>query len=51
MLNQNYKVVGELVNTDIIMEKTFWLGVYPGLTEEMLDYVVSRVRSYLGLDF
>lgn len=51
MIDQDFRVSGSLENTDIIMNNTFWLGVYPGLTNEMLDYVLSKFRSYLGLDF
>jgi CDP-6-deoxy-D-xylo-4-hexulose-3-dehydrase len=51
MLNQSYRVSGSLNNTDKIMKSTFWLGVYPGLTQEMLDYILLKIRSYLGLDF
>lgn len=42
-----HRVVGNLANTDMIMENTFWLGVYPGLTEEMLEYVVKTVKIVL----
>lgn len=38
---EGYRVVGELVNTDRIMEDTFWIGVYPGMTDEMIDYMVK----------
>ena len=38
-----YRVVGELVNTDKIMEKTFWVGVYPGMTDEMIDYMAKAI--------
>ena len=51
MLNETYRICGELKNTNKIMESTFWLGVYPGLTQEMLDFIFNRIRSYLGLDF
>ncbi|WP_030905117.1 lipopolysaccharide biosynthesis protein RfbH [Streptomyces sp. NRRL F-5126] len=42
-----HRVVGSLENSDIITEQTFWVGVYPGLTEEMVDYVVSSVREFV----
>lgn len=43
-----YRVIGELNNTDIIMNQTFWLGVYPGMTEDMIDYVVKTIKEYVG---
>ena len=38
-----YRVSGELKNTDRIMNDTFWIGVFPGLTEEMLDFVAGKI--------
>lgn len=38
-----YRVVGNLRNTDHIMEKTFWVGVYPGMTDEMIDYMAKTI--------
>jgi CDP-6-deoxy-D-xylo-4-hexulose-3-dehydrase len=40
-----YRIVGELVNSDTIMEKTFWIGVYPGMSQEMLDFTIEQIRS------
>ena len=40
---QGYRVVGELTNTDRIMRDTFWVGVYPGMTDEMLDYMTRTI--------
>ncbi len=51
MVDRNYKVVGDLTNTDTVMNSTFWLGVHPGLTDEMLDWVVSRIELMLGVSF
>jgi len=45
--NVEHRVVGDLKNTNLIMTNTFWLGVYPGLTKEMLDYVVSVVHDFV----
>jgi CDP-6-deoxy-D-xylo-4-hexulose-3-dehydrase len=43
----DFRVVGSLKNTDTIMKRTFWLGVYPGLTSEMLDYVIDQIHLYM----
>lgn len=51
MAGRNYRVSGDLVNTDIVMEQTFWLGVYPGLGEAQLDYVAGKLEEFLGLGF
>jgi CDP-6-deoxy-D-xylo-4-hexulose-3-dehydrase len=45
--NVEHRVIGDLKNTNLIMTNTFWLGVYPGLTKEMLDYVVSVVHDFV----
>jgi CDP-6-deoxy-D-xylo-4-hexulose-3-dehydrase len=42
------RVVGDLTNTDIVMNDTFWIGVWPGLTLPMLDYVIETLHSILG---
>lgn len=49
--NQNYRVIGKLKNSDRIMNQTFWIGVYPGLTEEMLSFVVDKIESFFGVNF
>lgn len=43
--NSGYRVVGELQNTDRIMRDTFWVGVYPGMTDEMIDYMAKTIRE------
>ena len=40
-----YRVVGELRNADLIMNSTFWVGVYPGITREMLDYIAVSIDA------
>ena len=47
----NFKVFDNLNNTDRIMNHTFWIGVYPGLTEEMLSYVCDNIEIILGIKF
>ena len=44
----DFRVVGELKNTDIIMNRSFWVGVYPGLTKQMLDYVIESISDYMS---
>jgi CDP-6-deoxy-D-xylo-4-hexulose-3-dehydrase len=43
-----YRIAGSLQNTDIIMKDTFWLGVYPGLSEPMIEYIINQVREFIG---
>ena len=42
------RVVGEMVNTDFVMNNAFWIGVYPGLTREMLDFVAKVMVDFVG---
>jgi CDP-4-dehydro-6-deoxyglucose reductase, E1 len=42
-----HRVSGTLENTDRVMERTFWIGVYPGLTEAMLDYSADKIIEFL----
>lgn len=51
MIGQKYRISGELTNTDIVMNQTFWLGVYPGLGTEQLDYIVHKLEEFFGLNF
>jgi CDP-6-deoxy-D-xylo-4-hexulose-3-dehydrase len=51
MIDAEYRISGELTNTDSIMENTFWIGVQPALTKEMLEYSASKIETYLGLSF
>ena len=43
-----HRVVGDLDNADFVMENTFWVGVYPGLSNEQLDYVIESVHEIVG---
>ena len=46
MKNINFKVHGNLKNTDFIMENTFWIGLYPGLSKEQLQYSVLKIKAF-----
>ena len=40
-----FRVVGDLSNADLIMNNTFWVGIFPGLDRAMLDYVALKIES------
>ena len=44
----DYRVVGDLTNTDLVMNHTFWIGVYPSLSTEMLDYMMDVFGRFCG---
>ncbi len=46
--NINYRVVGNLTNTDTVMNQTFWIGVYPRITPNMIEYVLSVFAEFVG---
>jgi CDP-6-deoxy-D-xylo-4-hexulose-3-dehydrase len=45
--NVDWRIVGDLTNTDIVMKRTFWVGTYPGLTPEMLDYIIDSISEFM----
>ena len=51
MENETYRVASDLKNTDYVMNNSFWIGVYPGLTDEMLDFVVTKLETFFGVNF
>jgi CDP-6-deoxy-D-xylo-4-hexulose-3-dehydrase len=51
MLGRNYRVSGNLANTDIVMNQTFWLGVFPGLSTAHLDFIVEKLEEFFGVSF
>jgi CDP-6-deoxy-D-xylo-4-hexulose-3-dehydrase len=51
MIGANYRISGDLTNTDKVMNNTFWIGVQPALTREMLEFAAQKIESYLGVNF
>ena len=51
MVEACYRISGDLVNTDNVMNNTFWIGVQPALTQEMLDFAASKIEAFLGVRF
>jgi CDP-4-dehydro-6-deoxyglucose reductase, E1 len=45
--NVDWRIVGDLTNTDIVMKRTFWVGTFPGLTTLMLDYIISSIGEFM----
>jgi CDP-6-deoxy-D-xylo-4-hexulose-3-dehydrase len=43
----DFRIVGDLTNTDIVMTRSFWVGVYPGLTTQMMDYVIESITDFM----
>ena len=48
---RKYRVSGDLTNTDKVMNDTLWIGVYPGLNDEMLSFVVGKIEAFFGVNF
>jgi CDP-6-deoxy-D-xylo-4-hexulose-3-dehydrase len=51
MVGAEYRISGDLKNTDNVMNNTFWIGVQPALTREMLEFAAQKIESYLGVAF
>ena len=45
---EGYRVVGELRMTDFVMNNGFWIGVYPGMTDEMIDWMITSIKEFCG---
>jgi len=51
MKGRNFRVASPLTRSDTVMNNTFWIGVYPGLDETMLDYAAGAIEQFLGVTF
>jgi len=51
MKGRNFRISGALTTTDTVMNDTFWIGVYPGLSKEMLDFVIAKLEAFFGVNF
>lgn len=51
MAGRKYRVSGVLTNTNIVMNQTLWLGTFPGLAAEQLDYIGDKIEEFFGLNF
>jgi CDP-4-dehydro-6-deoxyglucose reductase, E1 len=51
MAGRNFRISGELTNTNIVMNQTFWLGTFPGLGESQLDYITDKLEKFFGVNF
>ena len=51
MAGKHFRVNGDLTNTDIVMNNTFWVGLHPALTEDMLAFTAEKINAYLGVSF
>jgi len=51
MAGRNYRISGELTNTDVVMNQTFWLGTFPALDERHLDYIAEKLEEFFGVNF
>ena len=48
-IDQEYRIATDLSVTDKIMNQTFWIGLYPGISKKMLDYSVMKIKEYFGI--
>ncbi len=48
MSGEGYRVIGDLKGTDFIMSNTLWVGVYPGMTQEMLDHMIATIKNFVA---
>ena len=48
MINRNYKIIGDLKNSNFIMNNTFWIGIYPGINDEMIEYIKLIFNNFFN---
>lgn len=46
-LDKDYKVIGTLENTDIVMNNSFWIGLYPGMKEDTIHHMISKIKEFI----
>ncbi|MCW8839089.1 MAG: lipopolysaccharide biosynthesis protein RfbH [Thiovulaceae bacterium] len=46
-LNKDYRVIGQLPNTDKIMNDSFWIGLYPGMGDDAINYMIKKIREFI----
>ncbi len=51
MVGRNYRISGDLTNTDIVMNQTFWLGTFPALGTQELDFITNKLEDFFGVNF
>jgi CDP-6-deoxy-D-xylo-4-hexulose-3-dehydrase len=51
MSGRNFRISGDLMNTEVVMNQTFWLGTFPGLGEEQLDFIAEKLEEFFGINF
>jgi len=45
--NEEYRVIGDLVNTDKIMNDSFWIGLYPGMGDDAINYMIKKISEFI----
>ena len=51
MVGRNFRISGNLTNSDVVMKQTFWLGTFPALGQEQLDYIGDKIEEFFGVNF
>jgi CDP-4-dehydro-6-deoxyglucose reductase, E1 len=51
MAGRNFRISGDLINSDVVMNQTFWLGTFPALGREQLDYIADKLEEFFGINF